>query len=213
MTSKIKTKEEIFFYNLLDETKQDFLKSPVKEKQEELGKNWNYAICETPIQKNKGIIFGLNWGGDNHQPQSDFPVAEKERNWNFMNNSLHYFDKYLKIKSISEVNYSNLCFFRSPKIHYLNWKDWELAIPLFRRYVDYINPPWALLLGKTGIGILDYYGHLKNLKKIEIKGKRKRTFGYSGILFEKYPFYCVPHPQAHIATDVREKVWKNVIVN
>ena len=112
------------------------------------------------------------------------------------------------MKSISNVNYSNLCFFRSPKIKYLTWSDWKLSIPLFKSYTDYINPPWTVLLGKTGVEILDRFGYLNNISRIEVFGKQKRTFGYVGTLFDKYNFYCVPHPQTRISTEVREKVWQ-----
>lgn len=78
------------------------------------GKNWNYAVCETPIKCGSGIIFGLNWGGDNINAQTQYPQADKERNWNFMNSSREYFKEHLSIKDISEVNYTNLCFSEAP---------------------------------------------------------------------------------------------------
>lgn len=199
--------EKQFFEFLLKNTGQVFQNSPIQEYQVRHNKNWNYSICETPIQKGKGLIFGLNWGGDNINTQSQYPVADKERNWNFMSNGIFYFKKYLTVKSIDEINYSNLCFFRSPNIKYLTWKDWELSVPLFKTYVDYITPTWTVLLGKTGVRILNELGHLKDLSRIEVKGKRNRTFGYTGLLFDKYNFYCVPHPQTRIATEVRDEIW------
>lgn len=197
-----------FFMDLLKETDKVFQMTPIKAYQDKHNKNWNYAICETPFHKGQGLIFGLNWGGDNHNPQSEYPKTDKEeRNWNFINNSRRYFDKYLHVQNIGNINYSNLCFFRSPEIKYLKWADWELSMSLFKKYVDRVKPAWTVLLGNTGVPILTHFEHLEVVSKIEVKGKKKRTYGYKGILFNEHPFYCVPHPQAKIATDVRNEVW------
>jgi hypothetical protein len=213
LKDKSKPEEQIFFESLLEETNKVYQNSPIKKRQDKLEKNWNYAICDTPIQKNTGIIFGLNWGGDNHKPQSEYPVKEKNRNWIFIKNSLSYIKKHLNIDSISEINYTNLCFFRTPKINYLIDEDWEKSMPLFKKYVEYINPPWTLLLGTTGIEKLKRYCQITNLDCIEIKSEGKRTFGYIGKLFDKYPLYCVPHPQNKIPTEIRSAVWDKVMIH
>ena len=166
-------KESQFFFDLLAETGKVFQESPIRDYQKEHKKNWNYAVCETPIQIGRGLIFGLNWGGDDKNTQTQYPVAEKERNWNFMNNSIRYFKEYLNIIDIGEVNYSNLCFFRSPKVKFLTQKDWELSLPLFRKYVEYINPSWTVLLGKKGVSILNDFGHLTSLVRIEARVGKK----------------------------------------
>jgi len=204
---------EKFFYELLDETGKVFRSSPVEKYQIENSKNWNYSVCETPIIKNTGLIFGLNWGGDDIDAQSVYPEADKERKWNFMSNSSAYFKKYLGITDIKQVNYSNLCFFRSPNVKYLKTADWDLALPLFKKYVEFIEPTWAVLLGKKGVSILKRNGHLTNLERIVVKGEKRRSFGYKGILFNKYPFFCVPHPQAHISSEVRDSLWNQLFPN
>lgn len=137
--------ERQFFDHMLDKTRQVFHRSKTYDNYGD--KNWNFAICETPIQKNTGIFFGLNWGGKDIDTQSEYPVADKKRNWNFVSHSRRYFREYLKTE-IEQLNYSNLCFFRSPKVQQIEDSDWDLAIPLFKDYVDYINPPWTLILGK-----------------------------------------------------------------
>ena len=82
-----------FFNYLLNKTRLVFHKSSTYKKYGD--KNWNFAICETPIQKRTGIFFGLNWGGDNIDVQTIYPDLQKERNWNFVSHSRRYFRDYL----------------------------------------------------------------------------------------------------------------------
>ena len=199
--------ERQYFDYLLNKTRLVFHKSSTYKKYGE--KNWNFAICETPIQKGKGIFFGLNWGGDDVDVQTEYPKEDKERNWNFVSHSRRYFREYLKTE-IEELNYSNLCFFRSPTAYKIHNDDWALAIPLFHEYVDYIKPPWTLLLGSP-----DYLGHeyLKNKKTFTKWDSKNNIYvhGYIGTLFGKYPFGAVPHPQAHISTEARKAIWQCVV--
>lgn len=104
-------------------------------------------------------------------------------------------------------------FFRSPDIQKLTQKDWELSIPLFQEYVNYINPKWTVLLGKTGVTILNNSSHLDNIQKITVHGKDKKTNGYTANLFGKYPLFCVPHPQARISRESRYKIWNQLFQN
>lgn len=205
--------EEVFWQNLLKKTHHSFQECDIKITQENLGEKWNYAICDTPIKKNQGIVLGLNWGGNFHDPQSQYPIANKSRNWNFINNSKYYFEHYLGVQRISEVNYSNLCFYRSPNISCLTPKDWEISLPLLKEYVDFISPPWILLLGTTGIQILKNNNLVEKFTSYEIQGKKRRIFGYTLILFNNYKLFCVPHPQARISTIYRKSIWELVTNN
>jgi len=199
--------EKTFFKNLLEKTKEVFLTSQTYKEHGE--KNWNYAVCDTPIQKNTGIFFGLNWGGKDIDKQSTYPERIKPRNWNFITHSRAYFREYLG-KEIEQLNYSNLCFFRSPKVHQLISSDWELAIPLFRKYVDYINPPWTLMLGKPN-HLWEKHIENKNYKEFHDNKYNKTVYGYTGLLFGKYPFAAVPHPQARVSSETRKEIWKCVV--
>lgn len=205
--------EEIQFFNdLLRDTWQVFRESPIKQYQDREKKNWNYAICETPIQKGKGLIFGLNWGGENDYPaQKNYPSINKgKRNWPFISTSRKYFKKHIGIESINQINYSNLCFFRSPKIKYLKERDWELALPLFEKYVNYIKPTWTLMLGNTGINYLG--NHLTITDRIKVNGKGRKVKGYKGVLFGKYKFKCVPHPNNYRfnSSEKIDELWAKV---
>ncbi|MEE9363691.1 MAG: hypothetical protein V3U92_13915 [Cellulophaga sp.] len=200
--------EEDFFNQLLVETKKQFQISPVRNYQINNNKNWNYAVCETPIQKEKPIIFGLNWGGNDISAQTVHPEFEKEkRDWSFHNNIKHYLQDYLHISNIEELNYSNLCFFRTPNTSYLKNEDWKLSFPLFEAYVNYIKPEFLILLGSVGWSKLKSFGVISNEKKLIFNGIKKRSFGYYGEFLGAYKIGCVPHPQAHISSEARKFIW------
>jgi len=94
--------EKTFFKNLLEKTKEVFLTSQTYKEHGE--KNWNYAVCDTPIQKNTGIFFGLNWGGSDINTQSVYPEFIEDRNWNFATHSMAYLREFLG-KEIEQLNY------------------------------------------------------------------------------------------------------------
>ena len=202
-----KEKEEQFFYDLLAKTREVFHQSKTYKIHGD--KNWNFAVCETPIQKGKGVFFGLNWGGDDVDVQTEYPKAEQERNWNFVSHSRRYFRDHLNTE-IEVLNYSNLCFFRSPKAIKIHNDDWELAIHLFKEYVDYIEPPWTLFLGSPKYLEKNHVTE-KNPIVVLNKKNNRNVNGYIGRLFGIYPFGSVPHPQAHISTEARHEIWQKVI--
>lgn len=180
----------------------------------ESGRTWpekGYAICDTPIMKGKGIIFGLNWGDVSKGVQTEYPVLEKERNWPFMRNSKPFFKNYLGIDSISEVNYSNLCFLRTTNIAQLTDDNWKAALPLFKRYVEYIQPSWLLMLGVTGMSILNSHNELTKHKRHEVVGSRGRIFGHAAMLYGRYNLFAVPHPQSKISKEGRSGIWEKVM--
>ncbi len=202
-------KEVDFFHYLLQKTEVFFEKSETRKKYPE--SNWNYAICDTPIQKGRGLFFGLNWGGDDINQQTVYPDANKERNWKFVTNSRPFFRQYLN-REIESLNYSNLCFFRSPSMNEFVESDWDLAIPLFKEYINYVNPPWCLMLGKPDTLINRSF--ITDLERYEVlDGKlprTKRVFGYTGKLFNRYKFGSVPHTESRISNQARNKIWGKV---
>ena len=204
-------KEKDFFYYLLEKTKATYLESKIYKYQIDNTKNWNYAVCETQIKKNKGIILGLNWGNDNKYAQTEYPKKGKKRNWKFLKNSMYFFYSYLNIKSIDDINYSNLCFYRTPKIKYLKNSDWKESLPLLNEYIEYISPPWIMLSGKTGFSKLNLFNCVSEIEKFEIQDKRRRVFAYKSKLHNKYDMYCVPHPQARISKQSRNQIWDSLL--
>lgn len=199
--------EEDFFYYLLRKTEVAFHNSKTKLKYPKA--NWNFAICDTPIQKGKGLFFGLNWGGENINQQTVYPDKHKPRNWKFINNSRGFFKEFLN-EEIEDLNYSNLCFFRSPSLKELEETDWELAIPLFEKYVNYANPAWCLMLGSPNE--LKQRGLIKNIERVSIVDSKtkNRVFGFIGKLFGKYSFGSVPHTESRISKQARNDIWKIV---
>ena len=201
--------EEKFFYSLLENTKQVFITSPVYEKYGD-AKNWNCAVCETPILKGIGIFLGLNWGGRDINQQTVYPTKKRDegRDWPFAKHAQVYLNNHFG-ENIEDLNYSNLCFFRTPDTSFLKAEDWRLAIPLFKEYVDYINPPWIIMLGnpdrlKRGNLILT------NEFSVEDTTYKKSVWAGTGILFEKYKFAYVPHSAAWCSSETHNALWKKM---
>lgn len=200
---------ESFFAELLTDTERQFHKSPVYQKQLKLGKQWNYAVCATPIQIDKGVIFGINWGGaDNFSPQTDMPSGEGISDYHFIKQSRQFLEKHwgLDIAAIN-FNYANLCFFRTPKENILSADDYKFSLPLFEKYIRYINPPWLLSIGATNLKVLDNFGVLKNVQRHF--DKQNKFKGHSGQLWE-WNIFSVPHPSAHLTSESRQTIWETV---
>lgn len=202
--------EQQFFKSLQEKTEEAFQQSEVYNKNRD--KDWFYSICNGPIFREKPIIFGLDWGVSNdpnyegHKPQKKYPNEINTRTWKFKSHVNTYLTKYFGC-SFDEVNYSNQCFFRSPNEKFLSHQDWRDAIPLFRDYIEYINPPYLIMLGRprhmNKKELKDYkeIGHLP-------EGSKKRSFVRLGTLFDKYKFGSVPHSSAFISTDTHDELWK-----
>jgi len=198
-----------FFDELLCDTDRQFKQSPIYQKQLRRGKQWNYSICATPISKGNGVVFGINWGGsDNFEPQTVMPVDEEISEYRFIKQSRQNLENHwgLDIESIN-FNYSNLCFFRTPKGKDLSADDFKLSLPLFEKYIRYINPRWILSIGGTNIKVLDSFGALKNIKQhFDNQDKFK---GHSGQLWD-WNIYSVPHPSARLTSEARQTIWTKV---
>jgi len=171
----------------------------------------NYAICDTPIQKGKDIIAGLNWGDISKGKQTCYPKADKDRNWRFLKSSEQYFIQYLGINlsKLAHVNYTNLCFFRTKKLSHLTETDWEISLPLFQEYVNYINPPRILILGTSVIDIVKKYCNAENHLSHKVTENKTTAKGYN-LEICGIKTYCVPHPQARISSIARDEIWQRV---
>ncbi len=202
--------EDIIFYDLLDKTATVF-EDPSNGLRLE-GKNWNYAICDTPIQKGAGVFFGINWGGNDINAQSTHPPKYKERDWSFINHCRTYIDWHFG-EEIENLNYTNACFFRSPDVNSLPDNAIDLSRPLFEEYIRKITPPWILMIGKPHRLGDDW----KQRKRIEVfdETTNRRAFGYTGTLFG-YPFGSVPYYTQAMSNEVRNEIWtlvKNYLIS
>jgi hypothetical protein len=202
--------EQEFFKNLQEKTEKIFYQSEIYAKNKD--KNWFYSICNGPILRHKPIIFGLNWGVSNdpnyegHKAQKTYPENIDQNTWKFKSHVNTYLIKYFGY-SFDEVNYSNQCFFRTPNEKFLSYQDWRDSIALFREYVQYINPPYLIMLGRPRHLNND---ELKDYRKIGYLplGSKRRSFVRLGTLFDKYAFGSVPHSSAHISPDTHDELWK-----
>ena len=212
--------ETAFFEQLRQETETVFQSSPVKKKQDSLGRQWSYSLCATPIRRRHGVIFGLNWGGGSEQdidpktrkpfaypPQAEMPDGTDIEDYRFIRQSLPLLKTYLGVTSPAEINYTNLCFFRTPTIADLEEEDWDLSLPLFRKFVKFIDPPWLLMLGTSGLWKLQELELLTDLKDHDVVQGKKTCWSYSAETSGK-PFAAVPHPQAHLKSEVRSQLWE-----
>ena len=201
--------EHQFFAELLSDTEKQFMQSPVYQKQLKQRKNWNYTVCDTPIQRKKGILFGINWGGDNIQPQTQMPTGENIVNYTFIKQSRKYLEQLGLNFSDINFNYTNLCFFRTPKANLLEEDDFRLSVPLFEKYVRYINPPWLLSIGGKNMKILDKLGLLRDIERhYDHHGRFK---GHSALLWN-WNVFSAPHSQAKMTNKARQTIWDKLIV-
>ncbi|HET6568976.1 MAG TPA: hypothetical protein VFG50_13510 [Rhodothermales bacterium] len=211
--------EQTFFDHLRVKTQAAFDQAPVKQLQKGLGRTWSYSICATPIRKNTGVIFGLNWGGGGEEdrdpktgevyiypPQAKMPDGADIGSYPFVQRSAPLLNEFLGVQDISRLNYSNLCFFRTPSIAKLDDKDWEKSAPLFLEYVRYIDAPWLLMLGTSRLSIVSGLGLIENLSKHTAEQNGRTHRSYSGRIDGK-PFMCVPHPNAQVPSVARRSLW------
>jgi hypothetical protein len=200
---------DAFFVELLRKTKKQFEESPIYKRQNQEGKKWGYAVCDTPIVRGKGIIFGINWGGvGDYSPQTEMPDGFEISQYHFIRRSKGFLEKGwgLDFSSVN-FNYTNLCFFRSPKASDLTLEDFRLSFPLFQEYVAYIRPPWLLSIGGTNIKILNQLGQLENVRTFE--DQENKFKGYSAELWG-FKVYSVPHPSARMKKVSRQTIWEKV---
>lgn len=203
------TIEQQFLHRLLADTKEKFLSSPVFAEQQQLGRQWNYSVCGTPIQVGKGILLGINWGvsGD-HQPQTEMPDGKDIPTYNFIHRSRHFIENYLLLDfDTMNFNYTNLCFFRTPNEIFLRPKDYENSLPLFKQFVEFVKPNWIFSLSNNNSKILSQFGQLTDSTDFfdseqKHKGVKAKLWGH--------PYFSVPHPNARVKAKSRNEIWERI---
>lgn len=127
---------EEFFYYLLDKTRVTYENTPISE----INSKWGASVCDTTIKKGKPVLAGINWGGDkDYGIQTEYPKNDKKRDYTFLRKIPSLLEKHFRIQGIHEINYCNVCFFRSPNQKFLSKTDWKNSIPLFQEYIEYIK--------------------------------------------------------------------------
>lgn len=205
--------EEEFFYKLLEKTKQAFCKSPISKKQK---KGWGASVCDTTIKKGQPLLAGINWGGnDDYYFQTEYPKDDKEREYPFLKTLPKYLKEFMEVEKIQDINYCNVCFFRTPSEDLLEPKDWENTIPLFEEYVRYIKPQYVIILGRTPIVMLDKHNKLQEIKR-EKYGDKVKFRLYKAKLFGEYKLCGLPHHNAKVQKETINKMWsvaKEYLIN
>jgi hypothetical protein len=203
------TTEEQFLQRLLADTKEKFLESPVLGEQQLCGRQWNYSACGTPIQVGKGILLGINWGvsGD-HEPQTEMPDGKDIPTYNFIQRSRQFLEQHLHLDfDTKNFNYTNLCFFRTPREVFLRPKDYENSLPLFRKFVEFVKPEWIFSLSNNNTKILQQHGQLRfTIDYYDSESKHK---GVKANLWG-HPYFSVPHPNARVKAKSREEIWEQI---
>jgi hypothetical protein len=207
------TPEEKFTLELLAETKTKYEASDLFLNPKD-GKRLYYSVCATPIQQGEGILLGINWGADRnsqHRPQDRMPDNEDIKEvltYRFIQRSKPYLERYLNVNFTNiNLNYSNLCFFRTSKEIDLIPEDYKSSLELFKKYVDFIKPKWIFSLGINNYKILTQFGYLTNPNEyFDIEQKYR---GITAKLWD-YNFYAVPHPNAHLHEKSREEIWEKI---
>jgi uracil-DNA glycosylase family 4 len=200
---------ETFLTELLRTTKECFEQSPIYKKQQNCSCQWSYSACATPIQRKKVILIGINWGvSGNHSPQTQMPTGEDIKTYTFIQRSRKYLEQYFGLQfDPPNFNYTNLCFFRTPRQKDLHRKDYEMSLPLFMEFVKYVEPNLILSLGNTNTQILECFKKLTNINK-HYDSQRKH-YGVKASL-DVFPYISVPHPNAHVLTQSREEIWQKI---
>lgn len=153
---------------------------------------WFYALCDTSIKKGVGIVSGINWygkSGDEYFPQKNHPTYSGERDYPVLAPVKPILDKVFKL-TINDVNYTNLCHFRTEKSGQLTPKDYALCTTIFLEYVDLIQPPWIIQMGRPE----RLWSSLGSLITMGFGKSNSERYAYKAKLLDKYPFYCFPHP-------------------
>jgi hypothetical protein len=205
---------EDFFEFLLAETASKYSISPIRK--EELF----FSVCGTSIEKGKGVLFGLNWGGSDkfrpYYPQSSMPNSDSLKHddpdtYLFINKLLPNLTNFKKIKSINEINYTNLCFFRSKKIRDLQVQDWENSAGLFKLLIEYIDPPWIIFtsIGKSSVSRLWNTPEVRITSSNDFRQDDRIFTAYMGEYQNSIPLFTVPYPYlaGGISDDTRLKIW------
>jgi uracil-DNA glycosylase len=184
--------------------------------------NWGLSICATPIQIDKGLIMGINWGGGSASDKYEYKVQDvmptfddfqhdyNNRDYKFLERVSRLFKDFLGADvGKGEFNYSNLCYFRSPDISYLNEEDYKICLPILKSFVAYVKPEWIVSLSTGNIKYLrKYFPDDLTYETIQSENTSHKAFRGK---FLDIPFYNLPHPNARrLSNETYYAIWKNV---
>ncbi len=203
-----------FYDTLLKKASKAYEDSPASKFKKQL----HYSVAATPIRPYKGLVIGINWGGSeaNQKAQETMPGEDElteeiiKKDYKFLQRSVENLEKYFKLQfNKVDFNYSNICFFRTHREKDLTFQDYKNSFPLFRDYVEYLNPSWILIFGVTVVNRIVQIDSEAITEKKAIYDDEQKFYGYKGLLIG-IPFYCVPHPNARLKNNSRNKIWEKM---
>jgi len=210
--------DNLFYKKLLAETEKRFQESPIQQYQLKNDYEWNYSICSTPIKKGLPVLFGINPGAKEskrYEIKMEMPITGDEINdYRFIKYVSPFLKEYTNL-DLNDINFnfSNLCFFRSHSINNLVQADYEISIPLFKKYIEYIDAPYLLSIGNKNINVLKKVSEkspeIVELGSQSIFESSNKYKAYSGSLWG-YNLFSVPHPNFHIPKKSRMELWKKI---
>jgi hypothetical protein len=178
------------------------------------GERWGYQLCALPLRRDRNLLLGLNPGARNladwRAEEDNGASTERQiRSWKFIQSSLPLINEHFG--RLEDLNYFNVCPFRTPSADLLTDRDWELGIEsFFLDAIDYVAPPELLLLGLSGAETLRRFGRAE-YDDVSFEGTSgRRVRAYIGVIKgrkERHRFVAVPHPRNRIRTADRERIW------
>jgi len=200
-----------------------FDRSPVRRLQETKGNEWSWSICALPLRRGHDLLLGLNWGRDpkghraQYEPPADAAIVaiRKDPTERFARVADALLRHYGGC-DLSEMNYFNVCPFRSRKIDELELGDRRVAIEhFFLPAIDAIAPPRTLILGKSAVDWLLALGRVVGRPLLsDYEWRRMPDGGPSagwgkGVIVGgsgRHRFIVLPHPQARIKGNARDRL-------
>ena len=199
------------FLRLLPMVRAAFDESDVRKLQEHRGEGWHYDLCNLPLLSGKPLLLGLNPGRDPraiHQPQTGYPSDARYADvlgWQFVSRSRPWLERYLG--PVRELNYFNVCPFRSPKATDLSDRDWQLGIEcFFAEALRFVSPPRTVILGTSGVAHLQRLG-IAQSTEVVVQGERQLVKGRVGLILDRFPFAALPAPTNALTHRERDSIW------
>jgi len=151
-----------------------------------------------------------------HEPQTDYP---QKRAWLDVASYPHVKADRSRIEEsalgpLSELNYFNVCPFRSNGIDELTDNDWRLGISaFFNETMEFLAPPVALFQGTSGLEKLREHG-LADFRPVVVTRSNKRSTGFVGWLrtgTHQTPFYAIPRPRDLHSEAEKALLWNSIL--
>lgn len=201
---------------LLNEIKEAYAKSDLKEYCLKNDKEWFYSLLGSKFIENPILLIGLNFGAscDEYKPQTIDNIRDLLPFCQMKNNNLgqsftrlkKYIGGYDNI-NIKHITWTNFCFFRSYSNKELTSNDFNLTEPIFEKLLNMSKPQSIICVSKHLYNFLNNKNLLthKQEKKVKINSKANYTVVKAKLF--NYSFFCLPHPNYNANFEGRKECW------